>query len=144
MKIRGKFRTVSKNFSFTPNLLRISSLIIDSYRCSGEQGRSPFRDCAKHTKVWRGSFNSLLPSSIHKTADGYEKDEESDDISPDVGDTRGGTDGVVARNEPFACERIIDDAILEDSCTRIHYRARHFKRVSYRKPEDVELVGKFL
>ena len=127
MKIRGKFRTVSKNFSFTQ---KIYTEFI-------------FRDCAKHTKVL-GSFNSLLPSSIHKTADGYEKYEERDDISPDVGDTRGGTDGVVARNEPFACERIIDDAILEDSCTRIHYRARHFKRVSYRKPEDVELVGKFL
>ena len=129
MKIRGKFRTVSKNFSFTqikftPNL---------------------FSETVRSTQKFGGGlFNSLLPSSIHKTADGYEKYEERDNISPDVGDTRGGTDGVVARNEPFACERIIDDAILEDSCTRIHYRARHFEGVRHREPEDVEFLGQFL
>ena len=67
----------------------------------------------------------FLSPPIHKSTDGYEKYEERDNISPNIRDTGGGADGVVTRNETFACEGIIDDAILKNACTWIHHFAGH-------------------
>ena len=61
--------------------------------------------------------------------DGGEDDEESEEISPDVGDTRGGADDVVVWNEALTRERVIDDALATAARSSIDDGARHLQGI---------------
>lgn len=56
-----------------------------------------------------------------------------------MGDTRGGSDGVVVRDEAFTCQRVDDDAIATEACAGINDGARHLQRIGNGEPEDVHL-----
>ena len=44
----------------------------------------------------------ILLFAIEETTDGYDDDQNGDDVSPDVSDARGGCDDVVVRQQALA------------------------------------------
>ena len=57
-----------------------------------------------------------------------------------MGDTRGGCDGVVAWDEAFTCQLIVDVTVLDDSRARIPHRARHREHVRNIEAEELGMA----
>ena len=87
----------------------------------------------------------MTTSAIEGDDDGEEDDEEGGDVSPDVGDTRGGCNRVILWDQALAREGIKDSAVgLQGTISSTDYRSWHREGIRDIEPEDVQAVLKFL
>ena len=86
-----------------------------------------------------------MSSANHETADGDEDDEKGNDVGPNMGDMRGGSDDIVLWNESLTGEGIEDRSIwLQRSITCVGNLSWHGEGIRHVEPQDVQTVGKLL
>lgn len=87
---------------------------------------------------------SLLPA-VEEAADGEEDDEDGDDVGPWMADARGGVNDIVFRDEAFAREGVVDDAVGgERARACIGDGAGHLQRVGDGEGEDGQAMRQFV
>ena len=116
----------------------------DLFELIDEEGNKKQFELIDVAEIEGEQYFAMLPA-VEERAEGEEDDEDGQDVRPDVGDTRGGGDGVVLWDEALAREGIEDCTVgLQGSvaCTDDH--PRHGEGVGYVEPEDVDAVHEHL